>query len=118
VKTFYIFIFLSTLHSNSELKKEIKQNLVSPCCWAGTIYDLDHNPEIEKKIEELIDSGYNKNEILDYFVNIHGKRILAVPKAEGFNILVWIIPVIVALGSIIFISLFFYKQHNIKILNN
>ena len=118
MKTFYILIFLSVLQSNNELKKEIRQNLISPCCWAGTIYDLDHNPEMDQKIDELINSGHNKNEILNYFVNIHGERILAVPKAKGFNILVWIIPIIVALGSIIFITIFFLKQHNLKISNN
>ena len=31
--------------------KEIKQKLISPCCWAGTVYDLDHNPEMEEEIE-------------------------------------------------------------------
>ena len=118
MKVFYILILFSVLRSNSELEKEIKQNLVSPCCWAGTIYDLDHNPEIEKKIKELIESGYNKNEILNYFVDIHGERILAIPKAKGFNILVWIAPLIVALGSFVFISLFFLKQNHINIPNN
>ena len=118
MKALYTLIFLSVLQPNTELKKEIRQNLISPCCWAGTIYDLDHNPEMDQKIDELINSGYNKNQILDYFVNIHGERILAVPKAKGFNILVWIVPLIVAIGSIFFISIFFFKQQNLKISNN
>ncbi len=114
MKKFYTLILLSFLHSNNELKKEIRQNLISPCCWAGTIYDLDHNPEMDQKIDELIKSGYNKNQILDYFVDIHGERILAVPKPKGFNILVWIIPIMVAFSGFFFISMFFLKQKSLK----
>ncbi len=113
------FLFLFTFaYSDQELEIEIKQSLVSPCCWAGTIYDLDHNPEMENKISELIKTGYNKNQILDYFVNIHGERVLAVPKAEGFNTLVWIAPIIVVIGSLIFMSIFFSKQEQIEKLND
>ncbi len=105
------FIFIITFaYSNQELEIEIKQSLVSPCCWAGTIYDLDHNPEMEKKISELIKSGYSKNQVLEYFVNIHGERVLAVPKAEGFNALVWIAPIIALIGSLLFLSKFFSEQ--------
>ena len=109
------FIFILTFaYSSQELEIEIKQSLVSPCCWAGTIYDLDHNPEMEEKISELIKSGYSKSQVLEYFVNIHGERVLAVPKAEGFNTLVWIAPIIVTIGSLIFLSMFFSKQKHVE----
>ncbi len=114
----YFFIFFTYVYSNNELEIEIKQSLVSPCCWAGTIYDLDHNPEMESKITELINSGYNKNQVLDYFVDIHGERVLAVPKAEGFNTLVWIIPILVFIGSLVFLSIIFSKQKRIKRVSN
>ena len=47
---------------------------------------------------------------LNYFVEIHGPRVLAVPKAEGFNAMVWIVPVLIFIGGIFFIALFFAKQ--------
>ena len=116
-KICFIFVF-TFAYSNQELEIEIKQSLVSPCCWAGTIYDLDHNPEMENKISELIKSGYSKNQVLEYFVNIHGERVLAVPKAEGFNTLVWIIPILVFIGSLVFLSIIFSKQKRIKRVSN
>tara|TARA_X000001036_G_scaffold187118_1_gene176393 strand:+ start:2492 stop:2899 length:408 start_codon:yes stop_codon:yes gene_type:complete len=116
-KICFIFIF-TFAYSNQELEIEIKQSLVSPCCWAGTIYDLDHNPEMENKISELIKSGYSKSQVLEYFVNIHGERVLAVPKAEGFNTLVWIAPIIVIIGSLIFLSMFFSKQKHVEKISN
>ena len=116
-KICFIFIF-TFAYSNQELEIEIKQSLVSPCCWAGTIYDLDHNPEMENKISELIKSGYSKNQVLEYFVNIHGERVLAVPKAEGFNTLVWVAPIVVVIGSLIFFYMFFSKQKPLEKINN
>ena len=116
-KNYFILIF-TFAYSNQELEIEIKQSLVSPCCWAGTIYDLDHNPEMENKISELIKSGYSKSQVLEYFVNIHGERVLAVPKAEGFNTLVWIAPIIVIIGSLIFFYMFFSKQKPLEKINN
>ncbi len=116
-KICFIFIF-TFAYSNQELEIEIKQSLVSPCCWAGTIYDLDHNPEMENKISELIKSGYSKNQVLEYFVNIHGERVLAVPKAEGFNTLIWVAPIVVVIGSLIFFYMFFSKQKPLEKINN
>ena len=112
MRKFYFLILISILSANTKLEIEIKKNLISPCCWAGTIYDLDHNPEIEEKIRELIKLGLKKNGILDYFVSIHGKRILAIPEAKGFNMLIWIVPIMVAISSLLFISIFFLKQNN------
>ena len=109
-KILFFLTFVIILNGNEALEKEIKQSLISPCCWAGTIYDLDHNPEMEEKIKELIQSGLDKNEILNYFVEIHGPRVLAVPKAEGFNAMVWIVPIIIFIGGVFFIALFFAKQ--------
>ena len=103
----FIFIF-SLLSAETNLGMEIKQSLISPCCWAGTIYDLDHNPEIEKQIDHLISQGRTKAEILDYFVESYGKRILAIPKAEGFNMMVWVMPILAGIIGITF--LFFYLR--------
>lgn len=103
-----ILLVFSFLHGNSDLALDIKQSLISPCCWAGTVYDLDHNPEMEKQIEKFLAQGKTKQEILDYYVGIYGERILAIPKAEGFNLMAWIAPVMAGLIGISF--LFFYLR--------
>tara|TARA_B100001996_G_scaffold381715_1_gene371734 strand:- start:2313 stop:2735 length:423 start_codon:yes stop_codon:yes gene_type:complete len=96
----FTLIILEILYGESNLEKEIKQKLISPCCWAGTIYDLDHNPEIELEIKNFISQGKNKDFILDYYVSIYGERILAVPKAIGFNLFIWIAPIIFGIFGI------------------
>tara|TARA_Y100001970_G_C14184517_1_gene831757 strand:- start:1019 stop:1441 length:423 start_codon:yes stop_codon:yes gene_type:complete len=99
----FALIIVEILYGESKLEKEIKQKLISPCCWAGTIYDLDHNPEIELEIKNFISQGKNKDFILDYYVSIYGERILAVPKAIGFNLFIWITPIIFAMIGITFL---------------
>ena len=37
------------LAKNQNLKK-LNKNDIS-CCWAGTVYDLDHNPEMEEEMK-------------------------------------------------------------------
>ena len=99
----FTLIIIEILHGESKLEKEIKQKLISPCCWAGTIYDLDHNPEIELEIKNFISQGKNKDFILDHYVSVYGERILAVPKAIGFNLFIWITPIVFGLIGITFL---------------
>ena len=60
---------------------------------------------MEKKIKELAAEGKSKEEIVDHFVGIYGERILAVPVARGFNLMVWVAPVIVlGLGTLVLVN--------------
>ena len=95
-----LILFLSTLIAETDLATDIKQSLVSPCCWAGTVYDLDHNPEMEEQIKTFIDQGKSEQEIINHYVDLYGERILAIPIAKGFNIMVWVAPIIVGLLAI------------------
>ncbi|MBT3179592.1 MAG: hypothetical protein HOB40_04050 [Candidatus Marinimicrobia bacterium] len=103
-----LFFIISSLFAETNLATDIKQSIISPCCWSGTVYDLDHNPEIENQIEKFVAMGKTKDEILEYYVGLYGERILAVPKAEGFNIMVWVTPILAGILGISF--LFFYLR--------
>ncbi len=51
------------------------------------------------RVRDLVREGKNEQEIAAYFVERYGEWILLEPKAEGFNLLVWILPfVFVGLG--------------------
>ena len=111
----YMFLFSVPLAANeNNLALDIKKSLISPCCWAGTIYDLDHNPEIELQIEQFVNQQKTKNEILEFYVNIYGERILAIPKAEGFNLMAWIAPIVIGVLGIITIILYLKTPKNIS----
>ena len=108
-----LILFLSTLIAETDLATDIKQSLISPCCWAGTVYDLDHNPEMEEQINQFIFQGKTKQEILEYYIGLYGERILAVPIAEGFNIMVWVTPILVGMIGITFLFFFLRTPNDI-----
>ena len=94
-----LFLF-GFLFAEQDVAMNIKKSLMSPCCWAGTVYDLDHNPEMEEQIKTFIDQGKSELEIINHYVDLYGERILAIPIAKGFNIMVWVAPIIVGLLAI------------------
>jgi len=114
IKSFGLLIlFVSTLIAETDLATDIKQSLISPCCWAGTVYDLDHNPEMEEQINQFISQGKTKQEILEYYIGLYGERILAVPIAEGFNIMVWVTPILAGMIGITFLFFFLRTPNDI-----
>ena len=108
-----LILFLSTLIAETDLATDIKRSLISPCCWAGTVYDLDHNPEIEEQINLFLSQGKTKQEILEYYIGLYGERILAVPIAEGFNIMVWVTPILAGMIGITFLFFFLRTPNDI-----
>ena len=109
-----LILFLSTIIAETDLATDIKQSIISPCCWAGTVYDLDHNPEMEEQINQFISQGKTKQEILEYYIGLYGERILAVPIAEGFNIMVWVTPILVGMIGITFLFFFLRTPNDIS----
>ncbi len=90
--------------STDALVSELERTLMAPCCWSGTVADHG-NTDMEKKIRELATEERSKEEIVDHFVGIYGERILAVPVARGFNLMVWVAPVIVlGLGTLVLVN--------------
>lgn len=57
-------------------------------------------------IQEKIDQGQSKDEILAYFVEQYGTKILAAPPKKGFNLIAWIMPfIIIGAGAILIVLL-------------
>ena len=92
----------------------------------------DHgNAEMEKKIKALVQGGKSKEEIFQYFVNEkrivmsdgrinigYGEKILAIPTASGFNLLVWLMPAALGIAAFFVIVLTMKQRPQIKIPDN
>ncbi len=50
-------------------------------------------------IREKLVAGWTDQQILDYFANQYGERVLARPSTHGLNILVWVIPPVLLAGG-------------------
>ncbi|MCH8328163.1 MAG: cytochrome c-type biogenesis protein CcmH [Candidatus Marinimicrobia bacterium] len=78
----------------SELQREIEYEVMAPCCYGSPVaeHESEAAMQVKGQIAQLISEGRNKEEILDMYVAIYGERILASPRAEGFNLLAYIMP--------------------------
>jgi cytochrome c-type biogenesis protein CcmH len=79
---------------NAEKAREIEDNLIAPCCWSQPVsqHYSEVAEQIRNEVREMVASGKSRDEILDYYVAKYGERILATPRAKGFNALAYILP--------------------------
>lgn len=64
--------------------------------------------QMQVQIGEMLGAGATREEIIAYFTGIYGLEILASPPAEGFFLLIWIIPLLaLAVGAYL---TYFYTQ--------
>jgi len=54
----------------------------------------------------MVNNGRTKDQIIDHYVKIYGERILAVPVAQGFNVMAWLVPIFIGLVGITFVTLY------------
>ena len=87
----------------TEEVREIARLLIAPCCWSETadMHQSQAARQVREQIRQLLMRGYTKQQILDAFEQAYGERILAKPHARGFNLLVWVLPGVVLVVSMI-----------------
>jgi cytochrome c-type biogenesis protein CcmH len=75
----------------------LDKQLMCPVCDGQTL-DQSHaqlSTDMKQVIREKIAAGDTNQEIRDYFVARYGEVVLAAPEASGFNLLVWVMPVVI-----------------------
>ena len=85
-----------------EMARRIEGELMAPCCWGEPV--SQHVSPIAKEmrgeIRSMLADGRSEQEILDLYVAKYGERILTTPPARGFNLLVYILPWVIALAGV------------------
>jgi cytochrome c-type biogenesis protein CcmH/NrfF len=100
-----ILLSLAWADEKEKLIVDLEQSLMATCCWSGTVYDHG-NKEMEIEIAGMVNAGKTKTEILDYYKEKYGERVLAIPIAEGFNYFAWIAPIFMGLLGITIIFVY------------
>jgi cytochrome c-type biogenesis protein CcmH/NrfF len=100
-----ILLSLAWADEKEKLIVDLEQSLMATCCWSGTVYDHG-NKEMEIEIAGMVNTGKTKTEILDYYKEKYGERVLAIPVAEGFNYFAWIAPIFMGLLGITIIFVY------------
>jgi len=91
--------------NKNDLIIEIEKSLMATCCYSGTVYDHG-NKEMENNIAQMVSSGKSRKEIISFYTEQYGERVLAIPKREGFNLLAWIAPMLIGILGVSIITIY------------
>ena len=87
----------------------LEKQLIAPCCWSATVaeHSSPESMQIKAEIREGIAQGLDDDAILSVMKNKYSERVLAVPKAQGFDRMIWVLPPLLFLlattGLIVFL---------------
>ena len=107
-----LLLFLSSftfgqIFSPDETVSRIADNLM---CTCGCPHIIGHcgdecsvAPQLVHEISQLVTAGNTEEEVYKIFEDKYGLRVRAVPKAEGFNLLVWVMPFVGLLAGVVVI---------------
>ena len=83
--------------------KAVSSRLRCPVCQGESIQDspAELSAQMRTLVREQLATGKSEREVLDYFTQKYGQWILLEPKAEGFNLLVYWLPVVfIVMGGV------------------
>jgi cytochrome c-type biogenesis protein CcmH len=93
----------ASAQSLDQKAKELEGKLIAPCCWSQPVsqHYSQAADEIRAGIRQMLSEGKTSQQILDYYVSVYGERILASPRARGFNLMAYVLPYLsLALGML------------------
>ncbi len=80
----------------------VAAQLRCPVCQGLSIQDSpsELSQQMRNLVKEQLASGKSPEQVKAYFVSKYGEWILLEPKARGFNLLIYVLPVMLVLGGI------------------
>ena len=80
---------------------ELEGQLMCPICEGETLAQSDTPAaqRIKVEIQERIAAGDTRSQIKRRLVEEWGKRILAAPPRQGFDLLAWLLPIVGVIGG-------------------
>jgi cytochrome c-type biogenesis protein CcmH/NrfF len=85
--------------------RAIKLELRCPVCEGSSIEESPSQQASEMKaiVDEQLTAGKSEEEIKDYFVSKYGEWILLDPPAHGINLLMYVLPLVLAIAGAFFV---------------
>ncbi len=82
--------------SLDERAQEIYRSLMCPLCPGQTIdqSSSELSTQMRALVREKLEQGETREEILQFFVERYGETVLATPVKSGFNLIVWLTPIL------------------------
>jgi len=107
-----LFLFFNSfafaqIFSPDEIVSRLADNLMCTCGCPHIIGQCGDEcsvaPQLVHEIAELVTAGNTEEEVYKIFEDKYGLRVLAVPKAEGFNLLAWVMPFVGLLAGLVIV---------------
>ena len=75
--------------------RALEQALMAPCCYSQqvSVHQSEAAAQVKADVRERLARGETRAQILDAYVALYGKRILAEPPAEGFDLSLYTVPI-------------------------
>ena len=87
--------------SLEEQARSINRSLICPVCPGETIdqAQVELARQMRAVVRERLAEGWTRDQVLQFFVDRYGESVLAAPPKEGFNLVAWVVPVVVVVGA-------------------
>ena len=92
--------------SLEERAYSIDRSLICPVCPGETIdqAQVELATQMREIVREKLAEGWSREQILQFFVDRYGERVLAAPPKRGFNLMVWVVPIAVGVGGVLLLA--------------
>lgn len=94
---------------------EVAATLRCPVCQGESIQDspADLAQQMRLLVKDMLREGKSPDEIREYFVGRYGEWILLAPKMTGFNIVLYVLPVVLVVAGVFFVIRFVRRSTSI-----
>ena len=85
--------------------EEVASLMRCPVCQGLSVADSPTDSALAMKgeVREMLAAGYSEEQVLSYFERSYGEFIRLAPKAKGFNLLVWLAPVLGIVAGVLLV---------------
>lgn len=113
-------IVILTLYSSAvgsqDRVRSLSDKVKCDCGCGYTLSECPHKqctrtPVLKRELADAVTSGKSDDEILNAFAKAHGSAALLAPSFHGFNTLLWIVPVLVAVGSTVVVCVYRFRAN-------
>lgn len=107
----FLFLLNAQPAEATENLSDVTNSLMCTCGCSMVLYSCQCGTadNMKSDIQQRIDNGQSKDQILDNYVDRYGEVILAAPPKEGFNLSAWVLPFI-AIGGAAFLIFVLLKR--------
>lgn len=101
------FLILTSVHligdSDAGRLRSLSQKIKCDCGCGDVLAECAHaeckrRPMLKKEISDAVLKGESDDEVLKHLVAVHGTTILVTPMFRGFDMALWLVPVLLGIA--------------------